>query len=332
MNQHNPLISVIVPIYNTEKYLDECIGSIVNQTYSNLEILLINDGSTDNSLGICKKWARKDSRIKIISHVNVGLVRTRNIGLENATGEYISFIDSDDYVSKKLYESAICPFKNEDIDIVIFNVWRVDNRGNFLKATEKIEENKQLSSKEALKKIVVGDLNNYYCNKIFKRKMIKDTISIPNRAYEDLGTMYKIFDRAKSIYCLPDGLYFYRQNPNGIIGTMSNNTLRDLFLMRKMRYEDLLKIYPDIAALDFENLAISALRFYDRSLWSSVDEDALKQANDFLFVNKIEILKTNKKNFRLWYYRRKVYNFNRLLKHRIGIVVKKLKRTTKSRK
>ena len=95
---NEPLVSVIVPIYNSGKYLDKCIDSIVNQTYKNLEIILVDDGSTDNAPEICDEWAKKDERIKVIHQENGGVSKARNVGLDNVTGEYISFVDSDDYV------------------------------------------------------------------------------------------------------------------------------------------------------------------------------------------------------------------------------------------
>ena len=95
-------ISIIVPIYNTEKYLGNCLNSIINQTYKNLEIILINDGSTDNSLSICNNYKNKDNRIKIVNKTHTGVSDTRNIGIKNATGEYIGFVDSDDYIEQDL--------------------------------------------------------------------------------------------------------------------------------------------------------------------------------------------------------------------------------------
>ena len=101
-------ISVIVPIYNVEKYIDRCIKSIVNQTYKNLEIILINDGSLDKSGQICDTWESKDNRIKVIHQMNSGVSVARNTGLENATGEYVTFVDSDDYIEPKYCEILKC--------------------------------------------------------------------------------------------------------------------------------------------------------------------------------------------------------------------------------
>ena len=113
------LISVIIPIYNSEKYIKKCIESIINQTYKNIEVILINDGSTDNSEEICNQYASEDGRIKVINTTNKGVSASRNIGLKNATGDYISFIDCDDYVDKDLYLDVITTIKeHKDIDLI----------------------------------------------------------------------------------------------------------------------------------------------------------------------------------------------------------------------
>lgn len=100
----NPLITVVVPVYNVEDYLDECVESLINQTYSNLEILLVDDGSPDNSPFICDQWAERDSRVRVIHKKNGGLSSARNVGIENARGDYLSFVDSDDFFDSKMYE------------------------------------------------------------------------------------------------------------------------------------------------------------------------------------------------------------------------------------
>ena len=116
-------ISVIVPIYNVEKYIDRCIKSIVNQTYKNLEIILINDGSLDKSGQICDTWESKDNRIKVIHQMNSGVSVARNTGLENATGEYVTFVDSDDYIEPKYCEILKCRLEENNVDIIYCNVF-----------------------------------------------------------------------------------------------------------------------------------------------------------------------------------------------------------------
>ena len=110
----NPLISVIVPIYNRELYLEKCIESIVSQTYSNLEIILVDDGSPDNCPAICDEWAKKDSRIKVVHKENGGVASARNAGLSAATGDYVAFVDGDDFIAPEMY-SVLTQYLSEDI-------------------------------------------------------------------------------------------------------------------------------------------------------------------------------------------------------------------------
>ena len=111
------MISVIVPIYNVEKYVNKCVGSIVNQTYTNLEIILVDDGSPDRCPEICDEWAKKDSRIKVIHKKNGGLSDARNAGMKIASGDYIAFVDSDDWIAPEMYERLLMAIKNDNSDI-----------------------------------------------------------------------------------------------------------------------------------------------------------------------------------------------------------------------
>ena len=127
----NSLISVIVPIYNVEKYLDRCVESIINQTYKNLEIILVDDGSPDNCTQMCDDYAKKDSRIRVVHKENGGLSDARNAGMEVATGEYVSFIDSDDYISLDFYETLFQTMIDNDSDIVECSVVKFYENGKF---------------------------------------------------------------------------------------------------------------------------------------------------------------------------------------------------------
>ena len=121
-------ISIIVPIYNSETYLRRCLISLINQKYNNLEIILVNDGSTDNSLSICKEYEKKDSRIKLINQLNKGVAHTRNIGLDVATGDYITFVDSDDFIDKNMYSELIENIDSCDIAVCRYVILKNDSR------------------------------------------------------------------------------------------------------------------------------------------------------------------------------------------------------------
>jgi glycosyltransferase involved in cell wall biosynthesis len=165
------LISVIVPVYNVEKYLSKCLDSLVSQTYRNIEILLINDGSTDNSLSICEDYGDSDKRIKIFSKNNSGVSSARNVGLENAKGDYITFVDSDDYVSERYCENLYNLIVDNDSDLVCTSRINVIND-----KFERVDGPSflGLTSEEALTKYFLGDgINCYLFAKIFRAEIIK---------------------------------------------------------------------------------------------------------------------------------------------------------------
>lgn len=169
---NNELISVIIPVYKVEKYLDECIQSVINQTYKNLEIILVDDGSPDNCGKICDEYAKKDNRIKVIHKENGGLSSARNAGLDIARGEYISFIDSDDYVSKDFIKNMSIQMANADLIICgMKNVYKEDE-----KCDEKenvVIKNETLTFIEANQKLIKPKNEIYVtaCNKLYRREL-----------------------------------------------------------------------------------------------------------------------------------------------------------------
>ena len=149
------LLSIIVPVYNVEKYLNRCIESIVNQTYKTIEIILIDDGSSDNSSYLCDEWAKKDSRIKVVHKQNGGVSSARNQGIKVATGEYVQFVDSDDYLDVDFCKNIMSEY-SDDIDLVVSGFTIIDDSGN--KKITKVEENIELNIFNS-----PDDFMNYLC-------------------------------------------------------------------------------------------------------------------------------------------------------------------------
>ena len=213
------LISVVVPIYNVEKYLNKCVCSIVNQTYKNIEIILVDDGSKDNSGDIANEWCKKDKRIKVYHKANGGLSDARNYGIEQANGDYITFIDSDDYIDKNfllyLYEcmNKYCS------DISICGRYSVYENG-----MKKCKYNEVFDKKYDFIS-AIREMNKFYyfdmsaCTKLYKIELFKDIRFPKGKLSEDYFVMYKLFKKAKSISYTSKPLYFYLQRQNSI----SNN-------------------------------------------------------------------------------------------------------------
>lgn len=221
----NPLITIIVPIYNVEQYLRECIDSIVSQTYSNLDIILVDDGSLDKCPEICDEYKQKDNRIRVIHKNNGGLSDARNAGLDIATGEYISFIDSDDVVSKRFIELLYKPFlHNENIGVSLckFKPFYGDKCGQSTeeKFFERIDLDLLLSQNSSLNTYLSMECNSA-CNKLYRRRLFNNVRYPKGKIYEDVFTTYKVLFNAGEIYRTASQLYFYRIRLGSIMGAKS---------------------------------------------------------------------------------------------------------------
>lgn len=219
---NNPLISVIIPIYNVECYLKTCIDSIVNQTYSNLEIILVDDGSPDKCPEICDEYAKKDNRVKVIHQENGGLAHARNVGIANSNGGYLTFVDSDDYVSNDYVESlykGISEF-GADISLASFYPFKGDDA---CQQTSELCAYEIISKENAIRRYcsINAECSMPFisaCNKIYRRRLF-DGIEFPKgKLYEDAFTTYKLIDRAKKIVFTTSKFYFYRLNSQSILG------------------------------------------------------------------------------------------------------------------
>ncbi len=210
-------LSVIVPVYNAEKYIRECLDSIINQTYKDIEIICINDGSIDNSQSILEEYAQKDNRIKIISQDNKGVAFARNVGLKNAQGEYITFVDDDDLLDYNAYEQALVHI--HDADIVHFGI-KVFGDSNYAHrfGDDNYYKIKYKGVKNLNKKVILNS-DVSACNKIFKKSIIEQyNIAFPDGLnYEDAEFYFKYVSCSKTAYYLDEYLYYYRRSGDSIM-------------------------------------------------------------------------------------------------------------------
>lgn len=227
-----PLISIIVPVYNTELYLRRCIQSIIDQTYSNLEILLINDGSTDHSLDICNEFAKTDVRIKTFDKENKGVSHTRNMGLEKAIGEYIMFVDSDDFIDKHYVYDMYQELKNNHYEMIISGMSFCDEDERILKRELYKNKNQELK----LDNIIEDVVNTLYfcssCKTLVKRSLIvENDISFNEQLSfgEDLSFSYQLLKKSKSIGYLSNTGYYYRQNSTSLTHHVNIEKIRKYF-------------------------------------------------------------------------------------------------------
>lgn len=229
MNNKNPKISVIIPVYNTSTYLCECLNSILDQDFDeNYEVICVNDGSTDNSLEILRQYEKKFSKIKVVDKINTGVAITRNIGLQNAKGDFIAFLDSDDFITRnylsKLYNTAI----KTNSDVVICNFYKYYEQTNFAKPIFFKFRRGEFDKYQILKGLIPDNLiHSYLWNKLWKREIFDDLNVFPDMKFEDLAILSKLIYKANKITVIGDTLYYYRIRKNSIVRNICIQTQND---------------------------------------------------------------------------------------------------------
>ncbi|MBQ6221481.1 MAG: glycosyltransferase family 2 protein [Solobacterium sp.] len=234
-----PEVSVVINMYNSEKYLRKCIDSVLAQTFTDFELILVNDGSKDHSLDICKEYAEKDTRIRIVDKENGGLADARNAGLDAAKGRYLEFIDADDWIEPDLLEKCVARLRETDADIVIFDIYQ------YFVATGKKEvlshpydQNQVYSLNDHPE--MITKMKNAAWNKIYKISLFRENqIRYPwGYNYEDLGTTYRLLARADKIAFVKEPLYDYLQDRPGNLTHLFNMSVYCVLDMIKLTIDD----------------------------------------------------------------------------------------------
>jgi len=281
------LVSVVVPVYNVEDYIGKCIESIQNQTYSNIEIVVVNDGSQDISDRIIKAKQELDSRIMYFKQENAGLSAARNTGIKNSTGDYIVFVDADDWIREDAIEILLNASAEDKSDIVVFNMSYIYSDGTKRQNVPSINKRECIDNITGIKEELIGQKYKFHApNKMFRRKLFIDgNVLFPvGKLYEDLATTYKLIAKAGRISLVPEELYYYLQKREGSI-TKSN-------ISEKM-FNDLFEAVNGV------------INFVKSNSWQMEDElQALFAENTISICNYIYKLNKDNKNF----YRNRLIN------------------------
>ena len=279
-----PLISIIVPVYNAEEYLERCLDSIVNQTYQNLEIILINDGSTDNSLEICNRYKNMDSRIIVVNQENFGVSYTKNVGLKYATGDYIGFVDSDDVVSKNMYSILCDLILKTNMDIVSCGYVKFSD-----KCTFKIDNAYYIFDKiESIKKLLLEDnITNFLWDKLFKKDVFKNVNLRKGIIFEDMDIMYKLFDNANGIAICNSILYGYYQRSDSYTHCYSYEKMLNYIDVYQKRYNFLNNNYFGLKK-EIDSSLIFSIFILFRMIVFNKDKKLL---NDSVMLSEYRLLK-----------------------------------------
>ena len=271
----NDLISIIVPVYNVEDYVEKCINSIINQTYENIEIIIINDGSTDNSYEICKRF--KDKRIKLFTIKNKGLSGARNYGISKSKGKYLAFVDSDDYIENNMIEVLYNNLIKEDADLSCCSLYEVFK--NEIISKSKKDKYYVMNNYETIKRTFTDEgLNVYVWNKLYKKDLFKKIKFPVNKNSEDIYVMYEIISLCEKVVYESIPKYYYVQRKNSIVN--NTNKINIDAIEASLHAINYLNNNKELQRYAIKNYLNTRLRCYKKLLYSNKDDKTIR--NDYL--------------------------------------------------
>lgn len=286
-------VSVIVPVYNVEKYLKRCLDSLINQTLSDIDIICINDGSKDSSLQILEQYAQKDSRIVIYNQENSGLSVARNTGLEHASGEYIGFVDSDDWVDLDFYEKLYNSAKNNNADIAVADFIR--EHPNKKPKRLKLKEEKIYTTPED--KFMICKVHREGCvwNKIYRTEFIKsiNLKFVPKMYYEDRDFTIRSLYFSKKLVTTPNTYYRYFVNPKSIVNKRRNYIQDEHYILVRQQVLQFIKEHNIKVPDGLYKAEIYRYKLFGKTLFTI--KESINSKYIFLF-GKIQIFKMRLKN------------------------------------
>ena len=293
------LISIIIPVYKVEKYIRKCIDSVRNQTYSNIEIILIDDGSPDNCGKICDEYAQKDHRIKVIHKQNGGQSEARNQGLAIANGKYIGFVDSDDYIKENMFEILHKIMIKHNADMTVCNIVKTNNGTN-----EYLEDYKNVEvydKSNAIQELLKDHITNYIYNKLYKRELWENIVFPIGKLLEDMDVMYHIIERTNKIVCTNETEYYYLTRNDSSIAKIDVKITINLKEIVNKRYRYLKEKRPDL--LDLLNITrlFNIIQYHDNLSFCN----EYKIYNNREFKEEYNFYKKNFKQYKKQLYKEK---------------------------
>jgi glycosyltransferase involved in cell wall biosynthesis len=254
----NPKISIIVPVYKVEPYIHKCVDSILAQTFSDFELILVDDGSPDNCGSICDAYAEKDKRVKVIHKNNEGISTARNAGLDLAKGDYIGFVDSDDWIESDMYELLYNMCISNDCEIASCTSKIYYSDKTVITGTHSL---KILDKSEAMRVVIEGSLyDEVVWTKLFKRSLL-DGVRFPvGRVYEDTAFTYRVIHRSQRVCCIGEPKYNYVKRNGSTMDSATKNMRIDAILIYEEMFEFISEFYPIFCDLVILKLANNAMR------------------------------------------------------------------------
>lgn len=300
-----PLLSVIVPVYKVEKYLDRCVESILSQTYNNLEIILVDDGSPDRCPEMCDEWSKKDSRIKVIHKENGGGAAARNVGLESATGDIITFVDSDDYLSSEMYRVLVTLLTENNADIAECDYVYTESEDHPLDLN-KTESFKEYSPSEAmLEHIKDGIFRQSVVNKVYRKEILENVRFTEGKVIDDEFFTYLAIGNAKKLIHTDRIMYAYRQQQGSVMHRPYSISRLTAIEAKVLRIEYLEERFPEAVQIAKLNLWFTCMYNGQKSLYCLEGKEK-KQALEYIksVVKNYHLQKEDKKalsaQYKVW--------------------------------
>lgn len=302
MERQKDVITVIVPVYNSEEYLDSCISSIVSQTYKQLEIIIVDDGSTDHSREICNKWAEKDQRIRIIRQDNAGVSVARNNGILQSTGEYLAFVDSDDSLKSNSYEVLMCCAKREKVNMVI-GKWNIHDIDKMEDRTPEYKVTGRVAARELKKQIVLENENyggGFPWNRLIHYgailKKVKQPLLFSEElfVYEDKYWIMQLCDYMEDVYLIDDIIYDYVVRSNSLSHAFSTKKV----LNELLAWKYMIDLLGEYAPEELQEIMATYTQLYIRNMWGMRHNKEVNHRNMWKEVKKLPYLQ--KLNWRDW--------------------------------
>lgn len=288
----NEIVSVVVPVYNVCNYVKKCVMSIVGQTYCNLDIILIDDGSTDISGVICDELAKNDGRIRVIHQDNMGLSGARNTGLDLAYGDFIVCVDSDDIIDKTMIEKLVIAINEYDADIAACGTEYCSEKDEYLyeKKNSKIEVLIDQMQMEAL--IYTEKIQTTAWGKLYKRSLFEGIRYPLGKIHEDVFTTYLLLDRSKKTVVIPEPLYIYRQVQNSIMHQKFNKKSLNGLEGAIQRANFIENKYPKLKSGAYAVVAYTGCKLYEKTLNSDdVENDIKKYLQNIVRTHLTDLLR-----------------------------------------
>ncbi len=288
--EYNPLLSIIVPVYNVGAYLENCLDSVISQSYQNVEVILVNDGSTDNSKDICQVYVQKDNRFRLINQENRGLASARNTGLSYASGELITFLDSDDAVKPETYEAAVNVLNNNrDCDHVQFPLYKL--YGTVDAYIESYQTSPIVGMAHLINNWVVDrNISWIVCNKIFKAEALGSLRFKDGLVYEDNIFVCEYLKKSKGICFSSKGAYLYYHRKGSITNTWNRTNWSDMLKVHSL-------IFSEIMDLNDVNKSIAHISYIIANDMFNIIRGNFDNKDELLSLSKESLVKVQSKTF-----------------------------------